>query len=270
MAELELKGVKIGFGQGAARREVLGGIDLTIRDREFVAIVGYSGVGKSTLVNLMGGLLAPDAGTITLDGKPVTGPGPERGIVFQSYALLPWLTTYENVALAVDEAFPEVPAEKRTARVKECLSLVNLSAAAHKRPRELSGGMRQRVSIARALAMDPEVLLLDEPLGALDAPTRGTLQKELEAIVRHERKTIVMITNDVDEALLLADRVIPLSLGPAATLGPEVVVDLKRPRDKKAMAHDLTVKRMRLSIIDYLLGEAREKRGARKVAEGVR
>ena len=177
MAELELKGVKIGFGQGAARREVLGGIDLTIRDREFVAIVGYSGVGKSTLVNLMGGLLAPDAGTITLDGKPVTGPGPERGIVFQSYALLPWLTTYENVALAVDEAFPEVPAEKRTARVKECLSLVNLSAAAHKRPRELSGGMRQRVSIARALAMDPEVLLLDEPLGALDALTRGTLHK---------------------------------------------------------------------------------------------
>ena len=270
MAVLELKGVTVGFGSGRTRREVLGGIDLTIRDREFVAIVGYSGVGKSTLISLIGGLLRPDAGSITLDGKPVTGPGPERGIVFQNYALLPWLTTYENVALAVDEAFPEVPAEARTARVKECLQLVNLSAAAHKKPRELSGGMRQRVSIARALAMDPEVLLLDEPLGALDALTRGTLQKELETIVRRERKTIVMITNDVDEALLLADRVIPLSLGPRATLGPEVQVDLPRPRDKKLMAHDLTVKRMRLAILDYLLGEARDKRSARQLAEAVR
>jgi nitrate/nitrite transport system ATP-binding protein len=270
MAELVLQGVKKAFGTGAQRREVLGGIDLTIRDREFVAIVGYSGVGKSTLISLIGGLIMPDAGTITLDGKPVTGPGPERGIVFQNYALLPWLTTYENVALAVDEAFPDVPKEKRVARVKECLGLVNLSAAAHKRPKELSGGMRQRVSIARALAMDPEVLLLDEPLGALDALTRGTLQKELEDIVRHERKTIVMITNDVDEALLLADRVIPLSLGPAATLGPEVLCDLPRPRDKKAMAHDLSVKRMRLQVIDYLLGEARQKRKARPATEAMR
>jgi nitrate/nitrite transport system ATP-binding protein len=260
MAVLELRGVSKGFGEGRSRREVLGSIDLTIADREFVAIVGYSGVGKSTLVSLIGGLIAPDTGTITVDGKPVKGPGPDRGIVFQNYALLPWLTTYENVALAVDEAFPEIAADKRQARVTECLSLVNLSGAGHKRPRELSGGMRQRVSVARALAMDPEVLLLDEPLGALDALTRGTLQKELESIIRRERKTIVMITNDVDEALLLADRVIPLSLGPKATLGPEVVVDIPRPRDKQAMAHDLGVKRMRLAILDYLLGEARQKR----------
>jgi nitrate/nitrite transport system ATP-binding protein len=261
MAVLELKGVAKGFGEGRARREVLADIQLTIADRELVAIVGYSGVGKSTLISLIGGLLVPDSGSITIDGRPVTGPGRDRGIVFQSYALLPWLTAHENVALAVDEAFPDVPADKRLARVSECLALVNLSGAAHKRPRELSGGMRQRVSIARALAMDPEVLLLDEPLGALDALTRGTLQKELETLLRRERKTIVMITNDVDEALLLADRVIPLSLGPRATLGPEVVVDVPRPRDKKAMAHDLGVKRMRLAILDYLLGEARDKRG---------
>jgi nitrate/nitrite transport system ATP-binding protein len=266
MAVLELRGVSKSFGEGRGRREVLADINLTIADRELVAIVGYSGVGKSTLISLIGGLLMPDAGTITVDGKPVTGPGPDRGVVFQNYALLPWLTTYENVALAVDEAFPEVAPEQRAARVTECLSLVNLSRAGHKRPRELSGGMRQRVSIARALAMDPEVLLLDEPLGALDALTRGALQKELETILRRERKTIVMITNDVDEALLLADRVIPLSLGPRATLGPEVIVDLPRPRDKKAMAHDLGVKRMRLAILDYLLGEARDKRSAKAAA----
>jgi nitrate/nitrite transport system ATP-binding protein len=267
MAKLELKGVSKGFGARAARREVLSGIDLSIEEGEFVAIVGFSGVGKTTLISLLAGLMPPDAGIITLDGKPVTGPGPERGVVFQNYALLPWLTTYENVALAVDESFPEVPAAKRKERVEECLALVNLSAAASKRPRELSGGMRQRVSIARALAMDPEVLLLDEPFGALDALTRGTLQKEMETIFRRERKTMVMITNDVDEAILLADRIIPLSLGPAAKLGPEVKVELPRPRDKKALTQDLSAKRLRLEIIEYLLGESRRKRHAESVTE---
>jgi len=260
MARLELRQVCKGFGVGSARREVLSNINLTIEDRELVAIVGYSGVGKTTLISLIAGLIEPDSGSITLDGKPIQGPGRERGVVFQSYALLPWLTAYENVALAVDEAFPEVSAAQRRARVEDCLSLVNLSAAHHKRPRELSGGMRQRVSIARALAMDPDVLLLDEPLGALDALTRGTLQKELESIFRRERKTMVMITNDVEEAALLADRIIPLSLGPAAVLGPEVRVELSRPRDKKQLSQDPTAKRIRAQVIDYLLSESRKKR----------
>jgi len=263
MARLELKGVCKGFDTDGERREVLKDIDLTIEDREIVAIVGYSGVGKTILISLIAGLIEPDKGTITLDGKPIKGPGRDRGVVFQNYALLPWLTTYQNVALAVDEAFPEMPADKRRARVEETLALVNLSAAHDKRPRELSGGMRQRVSIARALAMDPEVLLLDEPFGALDALTRGTLQKEVENIFRRQAKTMVMITNDVDEAVLLADRIIPLSLGPAARLGPEVKVTLPRPRDKKALATCLDAKRMRVAVIDYLLGEASARREAR-------
>ncbi len=263
MARLVLSGVSKGFGVGKLRREVLSNIDLTVEHRELVAIVGYSGVGKSTLVSLIGGLLTPDTGTITLDDKPVLGPGPDRGIVFQNYALLPWLTTYENVELAVRAAFPDVEEKLRKARVDECLALVSLSAARDKRPRELSGGMRQRVSIARALALDPEVLLLDEPLSALDALTRSSLQKELEGLLRHQRKTIVLITNDVDEALLLADRVIPLSLGPSAHFGPEIRVAMPRPRDKRVMAHDLTIKRQRLEIIDYLLSEVRTKRAPR-------
>ena len=263
MAKLELKGVCKGFGVGSERREILADIDLTIEDREIVALVGYSGVGKTTLISLIAGLIMPDRGTITLDGKPITGPGRDRGIVFQNYALLPWLTAYQNVALAVDEAFPSMSVEQRRKRVVETLALVNLSAAHQKRPRELSGGMRQRVSIARALAMDPEVLLLDEPFGALDALTRGSLQKEVENIFRRQKKTMVMITNDVEEAVLLADRIIPLSLGPAAKLGPEVRVELARPRDKKLLATNLEAKRMRVSVIDYLLGEAKDKRAVR-------
>ncbi|MET0283860.1 MAG: ABC transporter ATP-binding protein [Polyangiales bacterium] len=262
MARLELKGVCKSFGS----RAILSDIDLTIEDQEIVAIVGYSGVGKSTLISLIAGLIMPDRGTITVDGKPVTGPSRERGVVFQNYALLPWLTAYENVALAVDEAFPELPATQRRQRVTDTLALVNLAAAHEKRPRELSGGMRQRVSIARALAMDPEVLLLDEPFGALDALTRGTLQKEVENIFRRQKKTMVMITNDVDEAVLLADRIIPLSLGPSAKLGPEVRVDLERPRDKKQLATHLDAKRMKVQVIDYLLAESAAKRALKKAA----
>jgi nitrate/nitrite transport system ATP-binding protein len=267
MAKLELKGVSKSFGEGAARREILSDINLTIEDREIVAIVGYSGVGKTTLISLIAGLVQPDKGTIELDGKPIRGPGRDRGVVFQNYALLPWLTAYQNVALSVDEAFPEVPADKRRQRVTETLALVNLSAAHDKRPRELSGGMRQRVAIARALAMDPEVLLLDEPFGALDALTRGTLQKEVENIFRREKKTMVMVTNDVEEAVLLADRIVPLSLGPSAKLGPEVQVALPRPRDKKELATCLDAKRLRVQVIDYLLGEAQAKREARSQAK---
>lgn len=259
MAKLELKNVSKGFGVEGSRREVLSGVDLTIEDGEFVAIVGFSGVGKTTLISLLAGLLTPDTGTITQDGEPIRGPGRERGVVFQSYALLPWLSAFENVALAVDSAFAEMPVAQRVARAEECLSLVNLSAARNKRVRELSGGMRQRVSIARALALSPDVLLLDEPLGALDALTRGTLQKELQTLLTREKKTMVMITNDVEEAVLLADRVIPLSLGPKAKLGPEFRVDLPRPREKKQLSTDPVAKRVRLEITDYLVSEMRTK-----------
>jgi nitrate/nitrite transport system ATP-binding protein len=258
MGELRLAHVSKGFGTNGARREVLADITLTVEEGEFVAIVGFSGVGKTTLISLLAGLLSPDRGSVSHAGKAVLGPSRERGVVFQSYALLPWLTAFENVALAVDSAFAHLPKKERVGRAEECLALVNLSAARDKRVRELSGGMRQRVSIARTLALSPDVMLLDEPLGALDALTRATLQKELESISQRERKTMVMITNDVDEAVLLADRVIPLSLGPAAQLGPEFRVELPRPRDKRLLAQDPRARSVRTGITDYLVSELRK------------
>jgi nitrate/nitrite transport system ATP-binding protein len=259
---LELRGVGKGYGRGAARSEVLAGVDLTVDRGEFVAIVGYSGAGKTTLVSLMAGLSAPDHGSITLDGKPVTGPGADRGVVFQNYSLLPWLTAFDNVYLAVDQTFGDWTAEKKRAHTEAHLALVNLAAAGHKKPSELSGGMRQRVAVARALAMDPEVLLMDEPLSALDALTRATLQDEIGRIWQASRKTVVLITNDVDEAILLADRIVPLSVGPAATLGPAVEVALPRPRDRKTMNHDARFKAVRNQVIEYLLGPGRRRDGA--------
>jgi nitrate/nitrite transport system ATP-binding protein len=258
MAFLSLKGVCKGYGAGAQRTDVLENIDLEVERGELVAIVGYSGAGKTTLISMMAGLTAPDAGTITLDGRPVTGPGRDRGVVFQNYSLLPWMTTHENVLLAVDQRLPHASREERAAEADRFLTMVNLSAARGKRPRELSGGMRQRVSLARALALDPEVLLLDEPLGALDALTRATLQGELERLcagsAKAAGKTVVLITNDVDEGILLADRIIPLSHGPRATLGPAVPVDIERPRDRKALQHDARWKRIRNQVLEYLLG----------------
>jgi nitrate/nitrite transport system ATP-binding protein len=258
MAFLSLKGVCKGYGAGAQRTDVLDGIDLEVERGELVAIVGYSGAGKTTLISMLAGLTAPDAGTITLDGRPVTGPGRDRGVVFQNYSLLPWMTTHENVLLAVDQRLPHASREQRAAEADRFLTMVNLSAARGKRPRELSGGMRQRVSLARALALDPEVLLLDEPLGALDALTRATLQGELERLcagnAKAAGKTVVLITNDVDEGILLADRIIPLSHGPRATLGPAVPVDIERPRDRKALQHDARWKRIRNQVLEYLLG----------------
>jgi nitrate/nitrite transport system ATP-binding protein len=258
-AALELKGVGKSFGAGRGRAEVLANINLTVEQGEFVAVVGYSGAGKTTLMNMIAGLLAPDAGTVLAGGSPVTGPGPDRGVVFQNYSLLPWLTAYENVLLAVDAVFPDWTAAQKQAHAERHLALVNLAKARDKRPSELSGGMRQRVSVARALAMDPKILLMDEPLGALDALTRATLQDEIGKIWQADSKTVLLITNDVDEALLLADRIVPLSAGPAATLGPSIDVDIPRPRDRKAMNHDERFKRARNRVIEYLLGP-----GARK------
>jgi nitrate/nitrite transport system ATP-binding protein len=228
-------------------------IKLHINEGEFVAIVGFSGSGKTTLIAAIAGLIQPDSGSIRLKGKTIEGPGPDRGVVFQSYSLMPWLTVHDNVALAVDQVFRDWPKEKREAHTRKYIDLVGLTPAAHKRPEELSGGMRQRVSVARALAASPDILLLDEPLSALDALTRANLQDEILRIWEQDRKTVILITNDVDEGLLMADRVIPLLPGPNATLGPEFVIDLPRPRDRTAMNHDEQFKTLRARITQYLM-----------------
>jgi nitrate/nitrite transport system ATP-binding protein len=257
MAFLELKDVAKGFGSKKSRTPVLEGINLTVERGEFLAIVGYSGAGKTTLINMMAGLVTPDSGTITIDGKVVTGPGADRGVVFQNYSLLPWMTAFENIYLAVDQTFGDWTADKKRSHAERYLAMVNLSAARDKKPSELSGGMKQRVSVARALAVEPQVLLLDEPFGALDALTRATLQDELARIWEQDHRTVVLITNDVDEGILLADRIIPLSMGPGATLGPAIDVAIQRPRDRKAMNHDAGFKAVRNRVIEYLLGPGR-------------
>jgi nitrate/nitrite transport system ATP-binding protein len=233
---------------------VLSDVNLSIQRGEFVAIVGYSGSGKTTLISLIAGLQKPDAGTIKLNDLEITEPGPDRGVVFQNYSLLPWLTVFQNIALAVEQVFPNYSPARQRQHVEKFIELVNLTPARHKLPRQLSGGMRQRVSVARALAMDPQILLLDEPLSALDALTRSTLQDEIERIWAAERKTVVLITNDVDEALLLADRIIPLTPGPGATLGDSVSVTLARPRNRKALNHDPEFKRLRALVTNQLIG----------------
>ena len=250
-AVLELRNVSKGFGEGAGREEVLRQIDFEVRENEFVAIVGFSGAGKSTLINLMAGLIEPDAGEALFRGRRIDGPGPERGLVFQSYSLMPWLTVEGNVALAVDAVHKGKPKAERRAIVDRYVDMVGLSHAVDRRPAELSGGMRQRVAVARALAMNPEVILLDEPLSALDALTRANLQQEIERIWETDRKTVVLITNDVDEALLLADRIVPLN--PDGTLGPDVEVSLPRPRERAEMNENPVFKRLRARVTQYLM-----------------
>jgi nitrate/nitrite transport system ATP-binding protein len=251
MAIIEFRGVSKGFGTGAEREEVLRGVNLRVEDGEFLAILGFSGTGKSTLINLMAGLQRPDSGTVTFRGRPIDGPGPERGLVFQSYSLMPWLTVTGNVRLAVDAVHGRKPRAERAEMARKYIAMVGLSHAEGRRPAELSGGMRQRVAVARALAMNPEVLLLDEPLSALDALTRANLQDEIERIWETDRKTVVLITNDVDEALLLADRIVPLN--PDGTLGEPFRVSIPRPRDRTAMNHDTEFKRLRAAVTRYLM-----------------
>lgn len=260
MAFLEIKNVSKTYGAGHQRTEVLQAINLSMERGEFVAIVGYSGAGKTTLLSLVAGLSQPDSGTLTLNDLEITAPGPDRGVVFQNYSLLPWLTVYENIVLAVEQVFPNWSEGKKRDHTERHIALVNLTPARDKKPSELSGGMRQRVSLARALAMDPQILLLDEPLSALDALTRATLQDEIEAIWRQNKKTVLLITNDVDEGILLADRIIPLTAGPNATLGPSIAIDLERPRDRKAVNHDPRFQEIRREVIDYLLGAGAKKR----------
>ncbi|KYF74535.1 nitrate ABC transporter ATP-binding protein [Sorangium cellulosum] len=250
----ELRSVGKSHGAGANRTEVLRDVDLEIEKGEFVAVVGYSGAGKTTLMSLVAGLLRPDTGVVKLNGKEVEGPGPDRGVIFQSCSLLPWLTVYENVYLAVDQIFSSWPEERKREHAERTIAMVKLTAARDRKPAQLSGGMRQRVSVARALAVDPEVLLMDEPFGALDALTRAALQDETARIWRATQKAVLLITSDVDEGILLADRIIPLSKGPGATLGPAVAVDLDRPRDRKSINRDPRFKEIRGAVISYLLG----------------
>ena len=254
---LTLRGVSKSFGTGRARSTVLNDINLDVAPGEFLAIVGYSGSGKSTLINLMAGLLTADAGEVLKAGVPITGPGPDRGVVFQSYSLMPWLSVTDNVALAVDAVFSKLSTAERRERVRHYVEMVGLTPARDKRPAELSGGMRQRVAFARALAAAPDILLLDEPLSALDALTRAKLQDELTRLWTQEQKTVVMITNDVDEGLLLADRIIPLTPGPSATLGSIFKVDLPRPRDRQACNRAPRFQELRREITAYLLEAGR-------------
>ncbi|MFY0652067.1 MAG: ABC transporter ATP-binding protein [Cyclobacteriaceae bacterium] len=260
MAFLELNNVSKSYKNGNTLTEVLTDINLHVNEGEFVAIVGFTGSGKTTLINLINGLHFPDQGEVLLKGSPITGPGPDRGVVFQNYSLLPWLTVYQNIMLAVNEIFSDFSKKEKDDHVKNYIEMVNLSHATDKRPAELSGGMRQRVSVARALAMNPEVLVMDEPLSALDALTRGTLQEEIINIWSKDKKTALLITNDVDEGILMADRIIPLKPGPNATLGPEFKIDFDRPRDVTEINKDPEYKRLRNDIIEYLMevGEGRK------------
>jgi len=250
---LEFKGVSKYYGSGTQRTIVLNDINLRIEEGEFVAIVGFSGSGKSTLISLIAGLQQADAGELLVKGKAIDGPGPDRGVVFQNYSLMPWMTVRQNVALSVDQVFKTASRAERMARVEKYIAMVNLTPAMDKRPAELSGGMRQRVSVARALAASPDILLLDEPLSALDALTRSKLQDEIIRIWSQEKKTVVLITNDVDEGIIMADRIIPLNPGPNATLGREFRVTLPRPRDRAAINHSPEFKRIRREVTQYLM-----------------
>jgi len=261
MSFLEISNISKSYGEGANRTDVLANIDLKVDEGEFIAIVGFSGTGKTTLISLLAGLIEADTGGIVFKGREIDGPHPDRGVVFQSYSLMPWLSVAGNVALAVDSVFKKKSASERKAICDKYIEMVGLGHAKDRKPAELSGGMRQRVAVARALAMRPELLLLDEPLSALDALTRAKLQDEFAAICEEEKKTIVLITNDVDEAILLADRFVPLKPGTPATLGPEFKVPFKRPRDRGELNHDDAFIRLRAEVTAYLM-EAGAERGA--------
>ena len=228
-------------------------VNLSIREGEFVSLIGHSGCGKSTLLNMVAGLLQPTSGVVLCAGREIAGPGPDRGVVFQNHSLLPWLTCAENVYLAVERVFSARETRSQLkARTLKALDLVQLTHAADKRPNEISGGMKQRVGIARALSMEPKVLLLDEPFGALDALTRAHLQDELLKIVAKTGSTVLMVTHDVDEAVLLSDRIVMMTNGPAATVGDIVEVNLARPRERMALVKDPRYHELRGRVLEFL------------------
>ncbi|MCL4472272.1 MAG: ABC transporter ATP-binding protein [Gammaproteobacteria bacterium] len=228
-------------------------INLNIRQGEFISLIGHSGCGKSTLLNLVAGLTTPSNGTMLCAEREIAGPGPDRGVVFQNHSLLPWLTCFDNVYLAVERVFARTESKATMKkRTQAALALVGLSHAEHKHPHEISGGMKQRVGIARALSMQPKVLLMDEPFGALDALTRAHLQDELMKIAADTQSTVIMVTHDVDEAVLLSDRIVMMTNGPAATVGEILRIDLPRPRERLAMAHDQAYHEYRSEVLEFL------------------
>jgi nitrate/nitrite transport system ATP-binding protein len=250
---LQISGAGMTFSTRRGPFVALRDVDLDVRRGEFVTLIGHSGCGKSTLLNLVAGLTTPTAGVLLLDDRELEGPGPDRGVVFQNHSLLPWLSCLDNVLLAVERVFGQrenKPALKR--RALAALELVGMGHAVAKRPHEISGGMKQRVGIARALAMEPKMLLMDEPFGALDALTRAKLQDELMRIVAATGATVMMVTHDVDEAVLLSDRIVMLTNGPAATIGEVLRVELPRPRDRVGLVEDRRYVQYRKEVIDFL------------------
>ncbi len=250
---LQIDGVRMVFDTKSGSFCALEGISLDIRAGEFVSLIGHSGCGKSTLLNIVTGLIKPSEGYVFLANREVAGPGPDRGVVFQNHSLLPWLTCFENVHLAVERVFGATEKKsKLKERVHRALELVQLGHSEHKYPHEISGGMKQRVGIARALSIEPKVLLLDEPFGALDALTRARLQDELMRIVAATGSTVLMVTHDVDEAVLLSDRVVMMTNGPAATIGGILAIDLPRPRERIALAGQRQYMALRAELLEFL------------------
>lgn len=250
---VQLENVNMTFVTKKGRFEALRDINLTIKQGEFISIIGHSGCGKSTVLNLIAGLLQPTDGLLFCNGREIGGPGPERAVVFQNHSLLPWFTCFENVYLAVERVFGATESkEQLQARTKDAIEMVGLSHAMEKRPNEISGGMKQRVGIARALAMAPKVLLLDEPFGALDALTRAKLQDELMGIMAKSHTTAIMVTHDVDEAVLLSDRIVMMTNGPAATIGDILTVELPRPRNRLELAENAAYNHLRGEVLRFL------------------
>ena len=250
---IQIQGVEQTFKTNKGLFPALRDIDLDIAKGEFVALIGHSGCGKSTLLNLIAGLATPTAGVLLCANREIAGPGPDRAVVFQNHSLLPWLTCFDNVHLGIERVFGKTETKaKLKARTDAALDMVGLTHAAQKRPGEISGGMKQRVGIARALALEPKVLLMDEPFGALDALTRAKLQDELLEIVARTQSTVVMVTHDVDEAVLLSDKIVMMTNGPAATIGEVLRVDLPRPRQRVELAESAEYQRYRKAVIDFL------------------
>ncbi|GGX59314.1 ABC transporter ATP-binding protein [Saccharospirillum salsuginis] len=256
---LELTGVGIDFPTPKGPFRALDTVNLKIREGEFVSLIGHSGCGKSTVLNIVAGLHQATRGGVVLDGREVNEPGPERAVVFQNHSLLPWLTAWENVQLAVKRVFGKTMTKHEMKDwITHNLELVHMGHAMHKRPSEISGGMKQRVGIARALAMQPKVLLMDEPFGALDALTRAHLQDSLMDIQAQLGNTVIMITHDVDEAVLLSDRIVMMTNGPSATIGEVLDVNLARPRDRIALADDSEYNRLRSQVLTFLYEKQRK------------
>jgi nitrate/nitrite transport system ATP-binding protein len=250
---ISIQGAEMVFSTRKGRFHALREIDLGIAKGEFVTLIGHSGCGKSTLLNLVAGLLVPSDGVLLCDNREIKAPGPERAVVFQNHSLLPWLTCHDNVYLAVERVFADKETKAQLkARTVAALELVGMAHALAKKPHEISGGMKQRVGIARAIAMEPKVLLMDEPFGALDALTRAHLQDELLKIVARTASTVLMVTHDVDEAVLLSDRIVMMTNGPAATIGEVLHIDLPRPRQRVELVEDRRYVHYRKEVIDFL------------------